>query len=301
MTKIIAYSAEASEGVSYWPSAFPWQVLKKWEAEVGPISYNSQYLSSPIDRSGNYLKSDWLHYYPYNQVPDYFDKRVMFVDPAVSLTEDADYFAIAIGGRVNNTTYLLDLYRNKEPLHKQINTISELNVIWHPNEIIVETSGQQLYLVQGIEHNTKLNITSQKPKSSKQVKFEAAAVYFNSSQVLIPGYQDDFGVWYPVSKFQIFYDEWTGFPKSKNDDTLDAVCGVVDSLINTVVAGALMEPFDTQTVINNVCKQLELSDQEKQGLEEYLNRRNSIRRNNFNLIDRTRSVRMVSNGRDPQT
>jgi len=288
MTKIIAYSAEADEGLSYWPEAFPWTVLKSWEADMGPISYSSQYKSSPIDRSGNYLKADWLHYYPYQTLPDHFDKIVMFVDPATSLQETADYFAIAVGGRFQNITYCLDLYRNHEPLHAQIVTILNLYNQWHPNEIIIETGGQQLYLVQGIEHfvseqNIVLPITGHKPKSSKSVKFESAAVYFNAGKVLIPGYLDEFNAWHPVPKFQIFYDEWTGFPKSRNDDTLDAICGVVDSLVTLVSASSVIEPLDTKTVLDNVSKRLGLSVEEQQELERYLNTRGSIRRHNFNL------------------
>jgi len=283
MTYIVAYSAEEKDSTSYWPAQFSWSTLKKWEQELGPISYSSQYKGSPIDSSGNYLKADYLHYYQFNKLPDRFDKTIMFVDPATSLKESADYFAVAVGASHNKLIYLLDLYRNHEPLHDQINTIVTLYNKWHPQDIIVETTGQQLYLVQGLEYNTKLHIIGSRPKSSKEVKFESASVYFNKGDVLIPGYQDEFSIWHPASKFQVFYDEWVGFPKSKNDDTLDAVCGVVDNLLTIHSASVVMEPYNTQEVIDRVSKQLELTDLEKQQLEQYINNKHSIRRHNFGL------------------
>lgn len=264
-SKVIVYKAIQDDGTSYWPEKFPIKVLKNWETELGPVFFPSQYQSSPVNMYGKFLKTEWIHYY--SERPDSFEKIVAFVDPAVSQSEKANYFAIAVGGLFSNQVYLLDLVRTRVPLHSQLKIIIDLQSIWNINEWIVEVTGQQAYLAQHIKENTLLNVVEQRPKSSKDVKFATGAAHFNARKSLIPGFKNELGQWCASDKFQVFVEEWQNFPDYPTDDTIDAIIGVIDSLVTGVIPESVNEPdnlADAIKLFNN-----DLSSEQRKILEEY--------------------------------
>ena len=276
--RIVVYKAIDDDGKSYWPSAFPVKVLESWKTELGPISFASQYQSSPIDLMGNELKLEWLHFYDHtNEMPEYFVKIIAFIDPAISKTKSADYFAMAIAGKANNRLYLLDLLRTKAPIEAQLEIIHDKYAIWHMDEIVIEAGGQQLYFVEYVKKNTMYHITTP-PKewhrSDKKTKFEVAANHFNASRALLPGNKDDLGRWVPIQEFIPFVEEWTQFPSGLHDDTIDAVAGVLSSLIDSTIPYSKMEPDTAEEAIEFANRTLArrdrtLTDEEKKVLEDY--------------------------------
>ena len=276
---IVVYKAIDDDGNSYWPEAFPVEVLEDWKLDIGPISFASQYQSSPIDLSGNELKLEWLHFYHFeNDLPTEFEKIIFFIDPAISKSNSADYFALAVAGRVNNRIYLLDLLRTRSPLEMQLEMIKDKYAIYNPDEIVIEAGGSQLYFVEYIKSNTMFNIATPDKnwhRSDKKTKFEVAAAHLNASRALIPGYKDDLGRWTPTNAFIVFLEEWTQFPSGLHDDSIDAVAGVISSLVDSTVAYSRMEPDTIEEVmefLENTLTQSRgegLTDEEKKALEEY--------------------------------
>lgn len=278
--KIIVYKALQDDGNSYWPDVFPLSKLQDWEIELGPVSFSSQYMSSPIDTQGNYLKRSWLGWYDYNNRPEYFEKVIAFVDPAASLKNSADFFAMCIAGLFESRIYLLSLIRTKAPLEVQLELIKDVYTIWAPEIIVIEAGGPQLYFLNFIKDQTMFNIEETDKnwhRSDKKVKFEAAGAHFNAGRALIPGYKDELERWQPIDEFSIFVEEWVSFPDAPHDDTLDAVAGVLTSIISTVTAYGVAAPdsdLGVQEFVKNVLSQNEdrgLTKEEQEALDEYYN------------------------------
>ena len=276
--KIVVYKAIQDDNTSYWPEAFPIDVLEAWKNELGPISFASQYQSSPIDLMGNELKLEWLHFYDHtNEMPLSFEKIVAFIDPAISKTKSSDFFAMAVAGRANNRIYLLDLLRTKAPIEAQLDYIHDKYAIWHVDEFVIEAGGQQLYFVEYIQKETMYHITTPPAswhRSDKKNKFEVAANHFNASRALLPGNKDDIGRWVPIQEFLPFVEEWTQFPAGLHDDTIDAVAGVISSLIDNTIPYGIMEPGTAEEAIEFANRSLVksnriLTDEEKKILENY--------------------------------
>ena len=278
--KVIVYKSINDNGESYWPEVFTLSTLKSWENELGPISFASQYQSSPINLSGNDLKIEWLHWYQFDERPEVFEKIIFFIDPAISQKKSADYFALAVAGRANNRIYLLDLLRTKAPLSAQLDLIHDKWAIWEPDEIVVEAGGQQLYFVDYLMDQTMYNITVPDKnwhRSDKKIRFEGAAAHFNSSRALLPGYKDDLGRISPITEFSQFVDEWTQFPDGLHDDTLDAVAGAISALIRSTIAFEAAEPETEEETIEFVRRvyqdthNRDLTQEELDALKDYYN------------------------------
>lgn len=281
---IIVYKAITDEDQSYWPEEYPIDILQQWYSDIGPVAFASQYQSSPVDYKGNFLKRDYLNFYLWNDKPELFEYTVMFVDPATSQSEKADYFSLAVGGRYQNQGYMLDLLRTRAPIHLQKELIVDKFALWHPNVVIIEATAQQLYLVQYMKKETMLSIEELKPKSAKEIKFETCAAHFNSKRALLPGTRDEFGEWQPLDQFKVFIDEWVSYPKGVNDDTIDAVSGVIDALVMGVAPATASVPIDSDDALSKAEELLghKLTDEEQAAIEEYYEEYSGIRRNNFN-------------------
>jgi phage terminase large subunit-like protein len=277
---IVVYKAIQDDGSSYWPEFFPVDVLNRWLIELGPVSFPSQYQSSPVDLSGDILKREWLHWYDYSKIPEEFEKIIFFIDPAISQKKTADYFALAVAGKYNNQIYLLDLLRTRASIAIQHQLIDDKYAVWMPNEIIVEAGGPQLYFVDYLKEHTMYNILIPEPnwhRSDKKIRFETAAAHFNAGRALLPGYKDDINRWQPIDSFQSFVDEWVSFPSGLHDDTVDAVSGAVSSMIMTSSAASFLEPDEYEETLEFVTKTYEdvhnrsLTPEEIEALEEYYN------------------------------
>jgi len=278
--KVIVYKAIQDDGESYWPEQFPVKILKDWQTDLGPVSFSSQYQSSPMDTTGNYLKRSWLSWYDWNNRPLTFEKIVSFIDPAASLKNSADFFCMATAGLFENKIYLLNLIRTKAPLELQVQLIKDVYAVWAPEVIVIEVGGPQLYFYNHVKEQLMFNIQETDKnwhRSDKKIKFESAGAHFNAGRALLPGYQDDLGKWQPIEEFNIFVEEWVSFPDAPHDDTLDGVAGVLTSIISTVSAASVSEPGSNEEIqqfVESVARNYEdrgLTKEEQEALDNYFN------------------------------
>ena len=282
MSHVIVYKAINDNGESYWPEMFPIETLYQWQ-KLRPVSFSSQYLSSPMDLSGNELKRDWLNFYNWNERPTEFDRVVAFIDPAVSQQTTADYFAVAVAGLLNSTAYILDLIRTRTPIEGQKDIIKSLVRKWNLNEVCIEVASTQLYLLQYLQQFSfdVFNVDAEFApittpdkewsRNNKETKFATLAGHFNTKRVLLPGIPDELGSFEPLDKFQVFIDEWITFPDGLHDDTLDAIAGVTSRLVSGIMPITVSEPDSVQLrqFVENAIPKERFTQELKEALEEY--------------------------------
>lgn len=285
MAKIVAYKAIDNLGNSYWPEEWPIELLLKWQRN-DPVSFASQYLSSPIDLAGNELKREWLNFYDFNNKPEGFEKILAFIDPAVSLSSTADYFVLTVGGLLNQTVYVLDMIRTRAPLEQQLNIIRGAKTLWKVNEIIIEATGQQRYLLQYVQQYAfelfgleaqfaPIGIPDRQwSMSNKATKFSTLAGHFNSKRILLPGTLNEDDILIPLPKFNVFIDEWITFPEGLHDDTIDSLSGLANELLSGIIAAVVYEPSEAELynfVQSNISKssKRKLTPEEEQIIQDY--------------------------------
>ena len=204
----------------------PYFLEEEWreaQRDYHPLMFKQEYLAMFDAMAGVELSGDWLHYYVLKDVPRLPGSKrpdldvFMAVDPAISLADDADRFAIAVVGvaKDKSQVYLLDTFAGRIPFPEQIDKIAEWYQIWQPQIIGVEAQGYQRSLVQQLERSVvHLPVLPIFNATKKVDRILGMAPVFKIGKVKLHDRMRD------------FIDEWLNYDstvKNPKDDVLDAV------------------------------------------------------------------------------
>lgn len=212
----------------------PYFTKKEWEyfaKTYHPMLFRQELMAAFDALSGRELLGAWLHYYTLGESdgdkvaiprkpdnPNMWDLQFfMGVDPAISLSDRADKFAMALVGvsRDNLHVFILRIFAGQIPFPEQIEKIQEWHIQYRPTIIAVESNAYQAALSQQLMRLE--NHPPVVPIISKQKKFErilGMAPMFRIGKVLVHESQRD------------FIEEWVDYDstlKNPKDDVLDAV------------------------------------------------------------------------------
>jgi predicted phage terminase large subunit-like protein len=138
----------------------------------------------------------------------------------------ADWFCEATAVRVNSLIYLLDLYRAQIPFPEQVRVIKREWQHWHSTLVGIENVAYQWALGQAA-FEEGVPMTPVKYVGDKLFRAQLATPHFETGRVRIRGVKDSNGQMIPHPAFKTFFREALDFPYGGNDDTVDAVVGVV--------------------------------------------------------------------------
>ena len=212
----------------------PFFAKEEWELLLEtyhPMQFRQEFMASFDAFAGRELAAEWLHYYTLGKGDDKhievpriegtqrFDlKLFMGVDPAISLSDRADKFAMAlIGVDKDSRVFLLETFASSAvPFPEQVDKIREWHIKYRPQLIGVESNAYQAALVQQVTRLEGLApvvpIISQQRKKWERIL--GMAPLFKIGKVRIRETQKD------------FIDEWLDYDsqvKNPHDDLLDAV------------------------------------------------------------------------------
>jgi predicted phage terminase large subunit-like protein len=183
--------------------------------------------------AGKDLAGDWLHYYTSEDLLDTEGKplklrKYMGVDPAISLSANADRFVITvIGVADSNEVFLLEQYAARIPFAEQLLKIEEFYIKHKPQLIGIESNAYQAALVQQTERLTTMPpVVPLFAKGKKWERILAMSPLFRIGKVKIKKDHADF--------IQEWVDYDSAMQKPK-DDCLDSM----EIALRT--AGALLE------------------------------------------------------------
>jgi len=219
--------------VSYTSLDNPYFSKARWDYELEhmhPVVFAAEYLAAFDAMAGVALSGDWLKYYvlgnPDTRTDDIsvprsgeqYNLRVFIgIDPAISIADDADDFAMAVIGlsRDGTQAFLLDYYLGHIAFPDQIDKIQEWFYRWHPELIGVESNAYQRALVQQANRISGFpGVVPVFAKGKKEERILSMAPLFKIGKVRIHRRQGE------------FIDQWVSFdPEQRNqkDDLLDAV------------------------------------------------------------------------------
>lgn len=197
-----------------------------------PVIFAQEYLASFDAMTGLTLRGEWLKYFVMGSKPDPNLDAItvpkdnngrlalrMFigVDPAISLSADADHFAMALIGLTKDNTqaFLLDLFVGKIDFPDQLDKIHEWFLKYRPEAIGVEAVAYQHALASMAARLEGLPpIIPVFSKGSKNERIIAMSPLFKIGKVRIH------------QKHVDFIQQWINFDgakKNQEDDILDAV------------------------------------------------------------------------------
>lgn len=160
-------------------------------------------------------------------------------DPGVKLkpdgTVDADYFCLATAARIGGFCYLLDLYRAQIPFPEQVKVLAREHKRWHSWKIGIEANNYQWALGQAALEKG-LPCVPVPVQNDKVANAQMTTPHFENGQVRIRGVKEN-GVLTIHPSLRIFMNEAMDFPFGSNDDTIDAVCGVIRMCFDEEIQG----------------------------------------------------------------
>lgn len=220
--------------VEYWSIDNPYFPEEEWryaQMHMHPMLFKKEYCAAFDALAGKELSGEWLKYYATNAnlqediigLPRDENGRLqrlniyVGIDPAISLSDDADRFAAATVGVTEDLSqvFLLDLWAGRIPFPEQLEKITELHQKWHPRGIGIEATAYQAALAQqALRLPGFLPIMQMFAKGKKRDRILAMAPLFKLGRIRIRKDQND------------FIDEWIDYDstlKNPKDDCLDAV------------------------------------------------------------------------------
>lgn len=216
----------------------PYFRKEEWEyvkSRYHPLLFAQEYMASFDSMAGKDLAGDWLHYYDSMNLLDSEGKplklrKYMGVDPAISLSANADRFVITIIGVADsNEVFLLEQYAARIPFAEQLLKIEEFYLRYKPEIIGIESNAYQAALVQQTERlNSMPPVVPMFAKGKKWERILAMSPLFRIGKVKIKKDHADF--------IQEWVDYDSALQKPK-DDCLDSM----EIALRT--AGALLDGF----------------------------------------------------------
>lgn len=211
-----------------WEERFPYEELKRKEQE-GRINFYLQYQNEILSDEYSIIKDDWIRYY--TEIPANI-KRYIGVDLSAASGEEGDYFAIiVIGVDDYGNIYVLDRFRDRITLSKQIDIIYNFYDKWSPIAIGIEANAMQKLIKDYIQQTTLLPIKPVKTSIDKISRISKISVYFETNRVFFNPQLVD------------VIDELLEFPRGEYDDCCDALAFAIEVALQN-------KPRDWESMLN---------------------------------------------------
>lgn len=217
-----AKASPAHGRVEYWSIDSPYFTTEEWERlaeEYHPFKFKQEFQASFDAMAGKELSGEWLHYYTPEELDRVRDELTMYVavDPAISLADSADRFAISAIGvtRDRRQAYLVDQWAGRIPFPEQVDKINLWYQKYSPFGIGIEKTAYQLALVQQVQRLEGLPpVVPLWAPGKKAGRILAMSPFFRTGRIKISRDQVD------------FINEWVDYDslkKNPQDDCLDSV------------------------------------------------------------------------------
>ena len=214
--------------VEYWSLDNPYFTTGEWEEvrrTMHPMLFKQEFQASFDSMAGKELSGDWLTYYDMSEIEQYqrpdgsFEGLNVYiaVDPAISLSDRADRFAITAIGvtKDNHQAYLIEQWAGQIPFPEQVDKINAWFHKYRPHFIGIERVAYQAALEQQVLRLEGLPPVV--PLFAKGKKFErilAMSPLFKIGRIKIRKDHQD------------FINEWVDYDSTKknpSDDCLDSM------------------------------------------------------------------------------
>lgn len=220
------YTAINAEGNALWPAKWSLSKLADKKKQIGSIAFQSEFMNQPLNLETKIFKEDWLKYYNPNDISkvgtEFYvrdEKLTLFggIDPAISQSSKADYFAfITLGITKNKDIYILEAFKERLNFTSQVRTILSKADKYNHNEIAIEENGYQSSLKEQLLSQELLRIKPVKNKKDKYSRIISLSTYFENGKI------------YMQKNMQNLIEELLYYPEVAHDDLLDALEMTID-------------------------------------------------------------------------
>lgn len=214
-----------------FPEKFSLEKLQFLRTKLGPYLFSCWYLNNPIAQEAADFKKEWVRYYdPVTPNPG---TLYLAIDPAHSLSRDADYSAFVVAGMFKNRKIrVVDYVRRRVVPSDLVDIIFDLVKKWKIHRIGIETFAFQKTLKYDIERNQrekKIFFGIDELRSGRSLTGEKTINKEARIRSLQPLFEQGLVEIHP--RMTELVDELLAFPRGKYDDLIDALARCLEHLI----------------------------------------------------------------------
>lgn len=159
--------------------------------------------------TGRVFKREWVHFW--KELPPRESLSVYIgCDLAISKSEKADSFVLAVVGKHEDRWFLLDLFVDKLGFTRQAQVIRDKVAQWQPLLVGIEDVAYQRALIEHLELEGGIPVVGIKPNAPKESRIKALQPLFENGKVLVASHHEN------------FISQLVEFPSGKHDDIIDA-------------------------------------------------------------------------------
>ena len=245
------------EQTPLWPERFSLERLMSIK-QKNTLAFQKEYMNEPRDDTTRTFRSSWIQWYDANDLGYktstrkwYFRGRPLSfftgVDWTVGKDDAADFFSIVmIGKTLDNDIIVFDIANEKIDVANQVNRIIQQNQSYPITMNGVEGNGFQHVLVQQILRRSLIPIREIRhvSRKRKQIRIEGMSPLFEQGKIFLRKcterevsreqntgepkseegfYHDELRSVVIHPEFHKFYEQLMTYPRSENDDMLDAL------------------------------------------------------------------------------
>lgn len=216
------------DGEVLWPERFPPAELKNLKKQLGVYGTAAQLQQNPVPLEGGIIKREWIVKNYYNNQDQFnrfslnqFDLIIGSWDLTFSNTGDSWNVGIVVGKK-GSDKYILDMWRGRYDIIQQRDAIREMYAKYPQIRAMLIEKKANGEAVQRVLRREIPGILLIDPREigagDKEARLSACAIDFEANNVKFPHPSLPGCSW-----VELAIDELTLFPKTPNDDIVDAV------------------------------------------------------------------------------
>jgi len=212
--------------IPLWKDKFSRKALLDKLREEGWAHFSAQYLNDPVPEEDATFKRGWFKYYFDDDIRGKIMNKFLLVDPAISLSKEADYTAmVVIGVDEWNNIFILDIVRARMSPNQIIDQIFRFVSFFNLNDVGVEQTAFQKALGYSLRDDIRFkkrpfHVTELKPNErTKDQRIKGLQPLYENGKIF---HKKELG------NNIYLEDELVRFPRSSHDDIIDALAYALD-------------------------------------------------------------------------
>lgn len=203
------------KGEALHPERDTLEMLEETRNLKGSFNFQAQYQQSPVPEAGNLIKRHWFHFYDVVPVAvRQADRIVQSWDPAISVSDTADWSVCTTWAIRGVDYYLIDVYRKRCDFPTLKRKIVDHKKQYAADIVLIEDAGAAKGLIQQLNDDRQIRPIGIKPEGSKEDRMAAQSAVIEAGRVFLPK---------NASWLDEFRMEMAAFPSGKHDDQVDSV------------------------------------------------------------------------------
>lgn len=200
---------KTDQGESLWPEEWSIDRLLVDRLVMGQTIFDREKQNDVTFFTGRIFRREWVG--TWVEIPP-IDSMSVYIgcDLAISRSDKADSFALAVVGKYDEKWLLLDLVVDKIGFARQVQIIRNKTAQWNPLLVGIEDVAYQRALIEFLEQSGGIPVVGIRPVAPKESRIKALQPYFESGKVQVAKHHEN------------FIRQLVEFPTGKHDDAIDA-------------------------------------------------------------------------------